>query len=691
MTALYLLLSPLRAWGSNPAGLVPGETGESFLCLNLAVPAYHLTQDKEEVTRIRVDGFGLLSSPGNPRLPRAVYTLALPPDVDIRTVRPRVLNIEVELLDGVYDIEPAPPLAASAESKQLLSWGEDKDIKEGRNQLVYESNNPYPSEPVEILSVTRLRRWVLVRVAYCPFCYYPKSGKIEVMKRIELDVQFEKTVKKEIIHRETPVDRAARSMIHNVSQAASWYVSPRLLSADGGQQYDYVIITSTAIRDNSTRLYDFKALKESFGHSVLIVTEDDYGNLTGQALDSTAEKIREWLKDNYESMGITHVLLVGDPDPSSGDVPMKMCWPRNHEPSDKEAPSDYFYADLTGNWDLDGDGFFGEYQGDRGLGGVDFDAEVWVGRIPVYDDNYAALDVIIEKIIDYQTEMVDMSWRKKALLPMAISNYAAEPEPSYPRTDGAELGEEMISGYLSDNGFVAYTLYEGEGDVPSSYSCDAPLTRSNVRDEWANGYGLVCWWGHGNQTGAYRKYWIGDTDYTPSFFQSGDAACLDNTRPSMVYHCSCLNGYPENSNSLGHVLLKQGAVATVSSSRVSWYEVGWTDPSLDYGDNASLGYYYMKNLVQGGTGGEALALAKGDLTVGEAEIWMNLQGFNLYGDPSLALVNPAPLCVSDFDEDGDVDGSNLATFAAGEISISLEKFAADFGRTGCLQRIDEVY
>jgi hypothetical protein len=37
----------------------------------------------------------------------------------------------------------------------------------------------------------------------------------------------------------------------------------------------------------------------------------------------------------------------------------------------------------------------------------------------------------------------------------------------------------------------------------------------------------------------------------------------------------------------------------------------------------------------------------------------------------------------DFDKDGDVDGSDLATFAAGGAGISLENFAADFGRTNC--------
>jgi len=38
----------------------------------------------------------------------------------------------------------------------------------------------------------------------------------------------------------------------------------------------------------------------------------------------------------------------------------------------------------------------------------------------------------------------------------------------------------------------------------------------------------------------------------------------------------------------------------------------------------------------------------------------------------------------DFDQDGDVDGSDLAIFAAGGNGITLENFAAEFGRTDCL-------
>ncbi|MDY6845435.1 MAG: DUF1566 domain-containing protein, partial [Thermodesulfobacteriota bacterium] len=43
-----------------------------------------------------------------------------------------------------------------------------------------------------------------------------------------------------------------------------------------------------------------------------------------------------------------------------------------------------------------------------------------------------------------------------------------------------------------------------------------------------------------------------------------------------------------------------------------------------------------------------------------------------------------PPCKGDFDADGDIDGSDLATFAAGgTIDVSLEELAENFGKTHC--------
>ena len=126
-------------------------------------------------------------------------------------------------------------------------------------------------------------------------------------------------------------------------------------------------------------------------------------------------------------------------------MPMKMTYPRSSESDDRESPTDYYYADLTSNWNSDGDGMYGEF---GALLGGDFSPttslpvhEVYVGRIPVYNADYAALDGILMKTINYERES-DIAWRKNMLLPMAISNYDNEDGEGKSRTDGSSLGRK---------------------------------------------------------------------------------------------------------------------------------------------------------------------------------------------------------------------------------------------------------
>jgi len=404
----------------------------------------------------------------------------------------------------------------------------------------------------------------------------------------------------------------------------SIFVIPSSASANGGT-YDYVIITTNDIVENSQELDFFIHMKEINGHSVLVVTEDDFGGLPGQYPNDRADKIRKWLQVNYVSLGIDYVLLIGDPDPDSfkesgdsiGDIPMKMCYPRYFRVG-IGSPTDLYYSDLTSNWDLDGDGFYhesedynnptsphssinksefsviwtgkvycdytanytfrilsedgvkltlddtqvviedwahdlqydegtismsagyhnielrfkkhsgdgvaklfwrtevpetdyryikneiippshlkrvvgdlylpgltGEYfndanfvsstlirydpkiefiwgTGDINLSDPGYDPEVSVGRIPVYNDDYDQLDKILRKIINYETDPGDISWRKSILLTMVKLNDT---------TSSAGLGEEINNYIATPNGFSSYRIYEPD----AGFSPDATV------------------------------------------------------------------------------------------------------------------------------------------------------------------------------------------------------------------------
>ena len=83
----------------------------------------------------------------------------------------------------------------------------------------------------------------------------------------------------------------------------------------------------------------------------------------------------------------------------------------------------HLYIDLTGLPDLyrpDNEEInFIWGTGDRHTNGPQNDADVWVGRIPVYDNDYEELDSILGKIIQYETDPGDISWRESILIPVS--------------------------------------------------------------------------------------------------------------------------------------------------------------------------------------------------------------------------------------------------------------------------------
>lgn len=667
-SSLICVVLLLSSFLGNVSAAPPTSTypqSSDSITVTLQAPSYRVTTGEDGFTQVQIEGFDLSGLPGDPALPGKMYNVALPPNVnwDSLAVEP-VVTTTVEL-SGTYEVAPATPAVTWVDGQKIVSWGENADsIVDGKNTKVYQNDAYFPTSYVTNAARSQMRKWRFVRLLFTPVQYNPVTKKLRLATEVELRLTFgynaavqDAQVQSELA--DTVMDDRAAKMLYNYEQAQGWYeTSAPTIAANSTA--DYVIITTSTIVSGSSLLSSFVTHKEERGYTVQVVTESDYSGLTGDSPNGMAEKIRKWLKNNYLTLGIKYVLLIGSPDPddptssdSVGDVPMKMCWPRVNETtytSYKESPTDYFYADLTGDWNLDDDSYYGEYKTttanhDYGTGGVDFSPEVYVGRIPVYTgvSGWATtLDSILQKTMDYENS-TSLSWRKTALLPMSFSDSS---------TDGALLANYMKSDYLTGEGFSSYTLYQHKTTgCNSSSSSSANLTDGAVASRWqSNDYGLVTWWGHGDATGAYVGYGSSCTD--GSIMETSDVSALDDSYPAIVYQCSCLNGYPESSSNLGYALLKQGAVATVSASRVSWYSIGSWTPSRSYADNAAIGYYLMQQVAAGETVGVALygqkALMAEDF--GSAS-WMNQMDFNLYGDPSISIEATAVECSDSYETD----------------------------------------
>ncbi|MCL6432361.1 MAG: hypothetical protein K6V36_16125 [Anaerolineae bacterium] len=632
-------------------------------------------------------GFDTRGGPGEPMLPVTATQLLVPPGIDWSSLQLELTGGHWVEVPGEFDLAPGRPVAADEPGGPVVGWG-GKDpsvIRDGRDTQIYGQHAFYPAAAVRIVSRGAYRQWRVVTVTYSPFSYSPADRRLRRLEggRAELRFRASPAPGPKALPQREKFWKRLQPALANPEATALYYpedASAGKPAAAPAQAYsDYVIITTSAIVAGSSQLTSFVQAKQVAGHTVKVVVEGSVSDathyLSGSNADTRANNIRAWLAGRYLAEGIDYVLLIGNPDPAAyssaaydpaTSVPMKMCQ-RQHKPYPDQpdpyvdSPTDMFYSDLSGSWDPDGDGVYGEYAEVGVAGGIDRLAEVYVGRIPFYG-SYTELDAILAKLIAYGQAEGDLSWRRKLLVAAAISNHGPQDNPSggrYPegwRTFGDDWGDALKS--LADAaGFGSYTLYEkegvyGDGTAYPLATCDAPLSTSSFVGAWQGRYGFVTWWGHGSLDAAYRRIWYTDTappspydrvtqypsETRDTLFISGShVSQLPNDSPSFVVQVSCNNGWPEGWYNLGYRLLAQGAIGTVSSSRVSWYYLGPWSPQGS-ADNASFGYYIFQRIVAGQPIGQALAACRGTLSLdGFDELWMNCTDFNLYGDPSLGL------------------------------------------------------
>ncbi|MHC4640376.1 MAG: C25 family cysteine peptidase [Planctomycetota bacterium] len=558
-----------------------------------------------------------LSNTGEPRIPWKVITVLLPPDADLSSVTCRIEWPALESIAGSWQVEPMPPIATRDENGQeIVIWPEDKRIVDGRDADIYERDAFWPQEQVRLSEVGKLRKWRLAEVAIPLVRYNPVSGQLLQLDQAEVVVDFQRKARSLDTGRP---DLLGRSRVGgkaiNFAQAVGDYdiasISGENTLGSGGEgtaspnpsATGYVIITTSAIQSASSKMSAFVTHKQLRGFNVQVLTESTWGGGTG---DTAANNIRAWLAGNYDSNDILYVLLIGNPHPGTGDVPMKMCI--------SDHPTDYFYAELTADWDKDGDGIYGE-KGDNATAGDEVEKyfEVYTGRISYYG-NIADTDSILQKIIDYESA-TDVDWRRNVLLPMV---------PLDERTQAYQLGEQIKHNFLEPEAIPSDRIYDRTYGVlppPEYLRSDAyPAT------VWSqNQYGMVVWMTHGSSGSA------------SGIINTGDVGNLDNSHPAATYQGSCTNCRPESTNNLCYALLKNGAIATIGATRLSWYYVGQTN-FTNTSSIGGLGYQYAKRLVERQSCGQAIYNTK------EAQsFWLkNYYVMMLYGDPSVVIFGPSP-------------------------------------------------
>ncbi len=644
---------------------------------------------------VMLDGLRLSGRPGEPMLPVRIFDFLMPPGADLSRLSVSVQKPYYRQIQGEYDIMAAPPTVYREENRDIITWGGKNPsvIENSRDQIIYGSNSYYPDSIVTISGSGRLRNLQIVKVKLSVARYNPVEKRVEVLtdgviqiKAPMAHVSSETKTKMEFTGHPSQFASQLQTLVNPDDIVEFYGYKSGVEKSSVLNPIKMVIITTEEILRNTSALPNYVSYKRSRGYEVRVVTEgseedDDHYQSAGTS-QQRALNIRSWLQDREDDLHAA--LLIGDPRENPLNprisVPMMYCYPFNgnspvpvkDDGSYVDVPTDMFYADLSGTWDWDNDGFYGEFSGDYGAFGFGADAfaELDIGRVPFYGNNgddYSVLNEILNRFISFEdTYEGDIGYRNNVLIAAAISNFAPTDNNSdgdsddaweYPSRNWKTYGDSWGEGIKTVAGLVgstAYTLYEKEGgvDFPTT-PCDAALTKTNLVDAWQSGYGYTTWFAHGGSGSASRRIW--DSDSLPSngicntdteqhdtpFFEHFDAASLNNAYPGFSVNISCLNGNPDATHNLGTRLLEEWGVGTVTASRISGYLLGtWEASWAGNGMNQDIGHRMYSQLAQdNNTLARSLNLTRyeTDYSQYESGAWNNALAYNMYGDPTLRL------------------------------------------------------
>ncbi|MBN2498153.1 MAG: hypothetical protein JXR96_26420 [Deltaproteobacteria bacterium] len=611
--------------------------------------------------RVELDGYAPAGAPDEPALPARSIRLALPADARLESLRLEVIDLEEPASEPLRGrrIEPGRLLRSLCPGPFACS--------------VVSPSGRRPPGSLLLRSAGKLGPMPVVELLHYPVELDERADRLRIHSRQLVRLRFDTDPARSpraALRLPHSIRSLARSLVDNAAFRRDHYPPQR-----DGAASSLAIVTTEAIVSQSEALPDLISAHEAHGHRVHLVTEQDVDAVQGAFPDERPQRLRAWLQANAEALELEHVLIIANPDPAAPGFPMLAADPFANEENHfvDRCPTDAYFADLSGDWDLDADGVFAEYPEDTRPGGVDFLPELHVGRIPDYGSP-DKLDRILRQAATYLQARAGTGWRRRILFPGAVLFYLNQDYPGTPRMEGADVAEYMKPEFL-EAGFEVTTMYEAKGIRPTEVACDRALSEDELIAEWNRGHGLVYWFGHGSEDAAYRTIWLADTDmdWRPGwwelsgkpFAQSIHHEWLPADMPAFVFHGSCSNGTPESAANIGYTLLKSGAIGTYSSTRVAYGATGadWR-PSPEQTDIFMVGYYVISRLRDGRTAGQAIGETRALLA--DSGYWGSVAlhtklATSLYGDPALELAN----CSADADCDDGVACNGVETCIGG--------------------------
>ena len=447
--------------------------------------------------RIVAPGFAATWEADSPEIPFETLTFLVPRGT--RGVAVRAVPRDDVVMAEAVQLRPAGAIE-DTEGRWLDPSKARQAIPAGAAAAPY---GTYPLLAAEIAGGGAVHGYQLLTVRVYPVHFEAASGRVRVTPAYDLEIDLESGGGLPLERQrysaaiEADARRGLERLVAN-PEAIGGYdrrIGIRVDKGDGGfhptdapslegSDVDYVIVTTDALAPSWQVLADWKTRR---GVPTVVRTVE-WLQANYRRGSDVQETIRTFLQDAYAKWAVRYVLLAGDTDL----LPARYGYSAFGEATERDIPSDMYFACLDGNWNKDGDHLFGEAAisvSDPG-DSTDLYAEVYVGRAPFSTTTEVA--AWIGKLMTYENP-VDTAYQNKVLM-LGEVLFPVDWEPGQSISmDGASFCEEFVS-YMS--GCVSTTrLYENYTAYPGSLELTLAATLAQIN----TGYGLVNHVGHGSR------------------------------------------------------------------------------------------------------------------------------------------------------------------------------------------------
>ncbi len=329
---------------------------------------------------------------GYPKLPCRVVSYIIPANLEVNNLS---ISATTTFLSGTYTIMPV--------QTPEFDNGDNNDFT-APDSVLYNSNSFYPKQSAQIVSHSYLDGANhIVSILLNPLRYNPVTGVVEFANNISFSFSYTFTGKQPIYPKKRfaidapKYDAYLYNLVQNSSDITAYRNVPDIeIDPNGPEDFNYLIICPDDIVDlelgEENPFEELIKWKEQKGHRVRLMTYTQIANhinagngddIGTHLINDIPGKVRKYLKHQWQNHGLANVLIVG-----GKDDPFRYAHKMSEYPPliASKVPSDLYYADFNGDWNNDGDQYYGEFGNQSwpvtgSPDNIDYLQEVFTGRV----------------------------------------------------------------------------------------------------------------------------------------------------------------------------------------------------------------------------------------------------------------------------------------------------------------------